>query len=121
MILLEAQGESGLVAEEEARALEQMPFVEPGYEREKINAAGKLIVRTWADDGSKWNDNEWDSYFDALRIVNNWRSAHGYPLNTFQTTLRINARRFDSEALIAQRMKRLVSIVAKLEREETMK
>src|SRR5438093_1423376 len=55
----------------------------------------------------------------AEDIVNNFRSSHSYPLNTFQIGLR---RLAPQDALIAQRLKRLPSILAKLElRRETMK
>jgi len=52
----------------------------------------------------------------AVRITNNWRSAHAFPLNTLQVNLRRVAREFDPEATVAQRLKRLPSIVTKLER-----
>jgi hypothetical protein len=52
----------------------------------------------------------------ALRIINNWRSSHSYPLNTFQMWLRKNARRVDQQSLVVQRIKRLSSIELKLRR-----
>ena len=62
-----------------------------------------------------------DERLEALAVVNNWRSSHAFPLNTFQMNLRRRARGVDDEALIAQRMKRLSSIDAKLERYQGMK
>jgi ppGpp synthetase/RelA/SpoT-type nucleotidyltranferase len=44
------------------------------------------------------------------------RSAHSFPLNTFQTTLRKAARTVDESSLVAQRLKRLSSIDKKLKR-----
>ncbi|MGO4703822.1 RelA/SpoT domain-containing protein [Dyella sp. 2RAB6] len=49
-------------------------------------------------------------------VFDNWRSAHAYPLNTFQVTLRARAQRIDRNALTAQRLKRAPSIMAKLQR-----
>ena len=56
------------------------------------------------------------SYADALAIINNWRSAHNYPLNILQDGLRKRARLIDAKCIIAQRIKRLSSITAKLAR-----
>lgn len=54
-------------------------------------------------------------YQESLSIVNNWRSAHAYPLNTFQMNLRYHASRVDPNGfVVAQRLKRLPSIEAKL-------
>jgi len=57
----------------------------------------------------------------ALQMVNNWRASHNYPLNTFQVTLRRKAKAIDQDALVAQRIKRLTSILYKLQRFEDMK
>ncbi len=56
----------------------------------------------------------------AYPIINNWRSAHNYPLNTFQVTLRRNCSKVDSDYTVAQRIKRLTSIRAKLQRHDSM-
>lgn len=58
---------------------------------------------------------------EALGVINNWRASHSFPLNTFQVGLRRRARTLDRSALIAQRIKRLSSIEAKLMRFPTMK
>lgn len=57
----------------------------------------------------------------ALAVVNNWRSSHAFPLNTLQMNLRHRATGLDSDATIAQRIKRLPSIVGKIERYPDMK
>src|SRR5690606_22040137 len=57
----------------------------------------------------------------ALSIINNWRSSHSFPLNTIQTGLRRKARQVDPDCLVAQRIKRLTSIRAKLERFPNMR
>lgn len=59
----------------------------------------------------------WDAAFD---LAGNWRSSHGYPLQVMYMTLRGRARRIDKKALVAQRLKRMPSIIAKLKRFEAM-
>jgi len=56
-----------------------------------------------------------------ISVVNNWRSAHGYALNTFAVNLRKSVPPVDPAALVAQRTKRLASITAKLDRFPNMK
>lgn len=56
----------------------------------------------------------------AIAVANNWRSSHAFPLNTMQMSLRRKAAEVDPYALVAQRVKRLPSIVHKLERFEDM-
>jgi hypothetical protein len=57
----------------------------------------------------------------SLEILNNWRSCHAYPLNTFQITLRNKARKIEQEVIVAQRSKRLESIHKKLVSKPTMR
>jgi hypothetical protein len=98
-----------------------MAFARPEHSREEVNAAGKVLVEAYSRGAENWSAAELAHYYDGLPVVNNWRSAHAHPLNTFQTNLRLVARRFDGDALIAQRTKRLVSIATKLERQPRMK
>jgi putative GTP pyrophosphokinase len=58
---------------------------------------------------------------NSLDILNKWRSAHNYPLNTFQATLRKKLKYIDETAITAQRLKRTHSIIHKLQRFESMK
>jgi ppGpp synthetase/RelA/SpoT-type nucleotidyltranferase len=86
-------------------------YAKPIYAREDINTAGKQLAGTVRD-------------FDeqhALAIINNWRSSHAFPLNIFYMSLRGRARKIDSNALTAQRLKRLPSIGTKLSRFPDMK
>lgn len=57
----------------------------------------------------------------AFELANAWRASHAFPLNKFQMGLRQRARKLDSRAMVAQRLKRMVSIEEKLRREPTMK
>lgn len=85
----------------------------PAYDREEVNKAGRLLLNV--------ADAEHLAIEHALLIVNNWRASHNYPLNTFQVTLRRKARAVDGDALVAQRIKRLTSILYKLQRFPDMK
>lgn len=89
-----------------------MAWTEPQFTKTQVDKAGKLLSSA----GASLSD-----LADALFVVNNWRSSHSFPLNTLQVGLRQRARQIDTEALVAQRIKRLSSIEAKLARFTTMK
>jgi hypothetical protein len=91
-----------------------MAWTQPEFSREEINSAAKVVLS--AAGKKDWTPVEWDDYQIALYRVHNWRGSHAYPLNTFQMNLRHTAGRFDVNSLVAQRMKRLNSIVHKLQR-----
>jgi hypothetical protein len=86
-------------------------WAEPQYARSAVRKAGAAFV----DPKSSREEREL-----ALAVINNWRSSHGFPLNTLQMNLRHKARAQDPEALVAQRIKRLPSIQQKLERFQGM-
>lgn len=89
-----------------------MPFVRPRYSKGQINRAGDILAADQASDA--------DRTF-AEEALTNFRAAHGYPINTFQATLRAKLKGIDSNAIVAQRLKRTPSIVLKLKRFEGMK
>lgn len=84
-----------------------MAWVEPAYSRGHVNRAGA----TYVDRAASLEDREL-----ALVTINNWRSSHAFPLNTFQVNLRNISGQCDSHPTVAQRIKRLPSIRHKLER-----
>ena len=57
----------------------------------------------------------------AWPVIENWRTSHGLPLNVFQAGLRSRIRRVDEEVIVAQRMKRMISVMNKLHRHRDMK
>ncbi len=88
------------------------------YSKTRINKAGDTIVKalTSSDgDVSNFDINE------AFSILNYWRGCHSYPINTFQSTLRKKLKQVDKNAIVAQRLKRLPSIILKLNRIRGMK
>jgi ppGpp synthetase/RelA/SpoT-type nucleotidyltranferase len=104
-----------------------MAWTVPGYSKKKVNWAGEMLVseRPHREDEPTEDEeidyNEWDEkYWDALDIVNNWRSSHNFPLNTFHVGLKRRAKLIDPGCVTAQRIKRLSSIEAKLHRFPTM-
>ncbi|MDH7789146.1 RelA/SpoT domain-containing protein [Ochrobactrum sp. AN78] len=61
-----------------------------------------------------------DDFQQAINHLFNWRSAHGYPLNALSMTLKNRVRSIDKNAIVAQRLKRLDSILRKLRRRSSM-
>jgi putative GTP pyrophosphokinase len=85
-----------------------MPHVTPSYSRKDVNHAGEMLAGRLSGASA---DAEW-----ASEVLSNWRACHAYPINTFQATLRQKLARIDPNALVAQRLKRTPSIIAKLQR-----
>ena len=75
----------------------------PRYSGNQINKAGKII----ADSFSTPKERE-----EALKILNNWRAAHAYPLQVICS----NLRQKNPDAIVVQRLKRLESITGKIQR-----
>jgi len=83
----------------------------PLFKRNVVNACARAFV----------NDDLWGHDLDhALEVINNWRSSHSFPLNTFAVRLRRKGREIDPDCLVAQRIKRLSSIVHKIKRFPTI-
>ncbi len=80
------------------------------YSRNQIIKAGKIIKR---DDASE------DEINNAIKVIDNWRAAHAYPLHVIYIHLR-RMNNSNSNIIVAERLKRLDSIVAKLKRENSM-
>lgn len=91
-----------------------MAWATPQYTPQEVNAAGRALAKL------DFPVNTIVGH-DALNVINNWRSSHAYPLNTFQITLRNRARRIEQHVIIAQREKRLDSIHRKLVAKPTMR
>ena len=89
-----------------------MAFVKPAYSRKQISRAGDILVK---------RDVSADELAWAADVLTNWRAFHGYPINTFQATLRNKLKAIDKQAIVAQRLKRAPSIILKLQRFEGMK
>jgi putative GTP pyrophosphokinase len=88
-----------------------MAWPTPLYSRNEVNRAGVTLISP-VKNAAEWL-HAWD-------VLTNWRSCHGYPMNTFQATLRRKLENIDASAIVAQRLKRVPSILAKLRRFDSM-
>lgn len=84
-----------------------MGWTSPAYSKGEIARAGRTLINADATQAERGL---------AIAVANNWRSAHSFPLNTLQINLRKRAQLVDADALVAQRIKRLPSILGKLSR-----
>ncbi|GAG52105.1 unnamed protein product, partial [marine sediment metagenome] len=84
-----------------------MEWATRNFKDEELDAAGRALI----DKQSNPMD-----IMSAIAVVNNWRAAHAFPLNTMQMRLRNKAYQVDRYANVAQRIKRLHAIESKLRR-----
>lgn len=75
----------------------------PEYSGSQINKAGRIFINPHSTVEEK------DA---ALKVINNWRASHAYPLQIICSHLRRN----NPNAIVVQRLKRLDSIIDKLNR-----
>ncbi len=80
----------------------------PRFDQQRRNLAGRALVSATESD-------------EDLEVINNWRSSHSAPLQTIKMLLKMRAKHVDPQATVAQRLKRLSSIRAKLQREASMR
>lgn len=83
----------------------------PKESKNKINKAGKILVK----DNPTTEELGW-----AIDLADRWRACHAYPINTFNSTLRVKLRNY-SDVIVAQRLKRMPTIIDKLKRYPAMK
>lgn len=96
----------------------EMAWTVPKFSKKRVNKAG-----AWVTDSLNFIQpvDQWlEEYLLNLEIINNWRSCHNFPLNTFHVGLKRRARLIDQGSITAQRIKRLTSIEMKLTRFPTM-
>lgn len=82
------------------------------FSKSQIDNAGLRLIRPRA-----WDKSE--DIQDTLEIINSFRGAHNSPLLVFRVDMTTRARKADPTATVAQRLKRLPSIEAKLRRLST--
>ncbi len=87
-----------------------MDWKAPEYSKNQVIKAGKIIRDTICNDSQDIQD--------AIKIIDNWRASHAFPLQVIYCHLK---RNYDQpNYIVAQRLKRLDSIIKKLRREPTM-
>ena len=80
----------------------------PQFSRTQVNRAGDILLLP---------NPTFEELEQAFEVLNNWRSCHAYPINTFQATLRDKINRIGlKQTIVAQRLKRQTSIINKLYR-----
>jgi RelA/SpoT family protein len=85
-----------------------MALVKPENSKKAVSRAGATLLHNQLSQDSLDNA--------ALDVLNNWRLSHSYPLDKMVEILNNNTKKIDTKFLIAQRIKRVPSIVGKLER-----
>jgi hypothetical protein len=88
---------------------EYMKFVAPQHSRTKVDWAGDVLI---CDDPNL----AVVTLDEAFGVIDNWRSSHSWPLQCIRVTLNNRAKKASKKSLVAQRLKRLESIEAKLRR-----
>lgn len=81
------------------------------YSRSQIINAGKTMRRESPSE---------QEVKQATNIIDNWRAAHAFPLHVIYMHLRRMRRSNDKKIIVAERLKRLDSIIGKLKRERAM-
>lgn len=81
----------------------------PNVSRGQINRAGDVL----RDPNASPDDRAL-----ALDLAEKWRACHAYPINTFQKTLRDKIKKISpkNDPIVAQRLKRMPTIMNKLQR-----
>lgn len=77
------------------------------FSKSKTDVAGEIL---------RLNKGSMESKVDALTVLSNWRAAHSYPMHIFKKRLKRTAEKLDKNAISAQRLKRVPSIIKKLNR-----
>ena len=87
-----------------------MPFASvPSESGNRINKAGDIL----SDRKKRASASEFEWAWD---LTGRWRACHAYPINTFQATLRTKTKDLSGAPIVAQRLKRMPTIIDKLRR-----
>lgn len=92
-----------------------MDYTKPVHTRAEVNAAARALVAFIIDNAPV------EGAVAAISIIENFRAAHNYPLNSFHITLKRRAVSVAKSAVTAQRTKRMRSIINKLVDQGEMK
>jgi len=80
-----------------------MPYPEPPKSKSAVRRAGRAIQKDVADSSD-------------IALIDQWRSSHGYVINTFQIWLRRKIQKQSIHVEFAQRLKRRNTVIDKLQR-----
>lgn len=85
-------------------------WIIPQHSKGRVDRAGDAVA----------NRRGFPATDEDFEVLNNWRGSHAFPLNTIQNGVRLAAKTHCAQPLIAQRIKRVPSIVSKLQRFDGM-
>lgn len=85
-----------------------MALLNTKFTKSEVNRAADILCNEKKFSAEEINN--------ALEVVSYWKSIHNYPLNVFKNRLRRISKKIDKNALSAQRLKRVSSIILKLQR-----
>lgn len=78
------------------------------FSKSKTDLAGEILSASTSSEEEKLR---------AIEVLDNWRAAHSYPMHIFKKRLKSVSEKIDKNALSVQRLKRVPSILKKLNRE----
>ncbi|MBU0459539.1 MAG: RelA/SpoT domain-containing protein [Nanoarchaeota archaeon] len=81
-----------------------MKWTYPLNTKSQVNKVGIILAKTQKIDLEK----------EAIKILNNWRASHSYPLQIFRNRLEKFSTDVDKDAITVKRLKRVPSIIRKL-------
>ena len=85
-----------------------MEWAKPeGYSKKKVDWAGNILINKTSSEEDRNK---------AISILDNWRAIHRYPMHIFKKRLKNVSEKMDKDAFAVQRLKRLPSIIKKLQR-----
>jgi hypothetical protein len=98
-------------------------WVQRKYTKGQIDRAGEFLVPWWKSPQpvSEYSPEDSQRVGEAWMIARNWRASHALPLLAFRMGLTSRIKRVDDNGLVAQRLKRMISVMNKLTREHQMK
>jgi ppGpp synthetase/RelA/SpoT-type nucleotidyltranferase len=96
------------------------------YSKGRIDRAGRELVALSQMPEPNYDDfaavyERLEKREEEIRILDNWRACHAFPLQVIKMTLYRRAKKIDPDALVAQRLKRRPSIEIKLRDNPNMK
>jgi putative GTP pyrophosphokinase len=101
-----------------SKLVRRMPWATLKSSKNDVDRAAAIIMNPPPiPETSPWTSKEWEdlqAWENAYAVISNWRSAHGYPLWGFQSTLRNKINNVDHDGLVSQRLKRFAAIRLKL-------
>lgn len=90
--------------------IKQQRWKSVDYTKRQINDAGNIIRK---------ENITAEEFTSATKVIDNWRAAHAYPMHVIYIHLRRMASNYDN-IIVVERLKRLPSIISKLQREKNM-